>query len=298
MSEREPQDGHPTQPVDRAAGLGEPEKVRSESRESGSPSPATWAELSSSNLPPQAPPWAGSSVTRQPAGLGDGVPETDPSGLAVPPAPGGPGAGRTASLGESGGRRRALLVAGGAGAALLLIGAGFLAGTQFGSGGSDQTRLISAQGGPQAYDGDQFGRGPFGAGAGMDAGQGVAPGTGQGDGSPPLSIVAAGTVTAVKGSTLTLSTRQGATVIVATSKTTTVAGRSGGDLSSLAVGQMVLVSGTKNTDGSYQATAILTRPGRLGDGSGTGPGSLGGAMRDDGVSDGGDSSQSDGSGTT
>jgi hypothetical protein len=189
-------------------------------------------------------------------------------------------------------RRKAVLGAAGAGAAVLLVGAGFLAGSQL-RGGDDTTRLVSDQSGPMGGGyGAPFGRGGQEGDQGMPGGQ--IPGDIDGDANGPQggaaasSFVTAGQITAISGSSLTLSTLQGGTAKVTTTSSTTVAGTSGGSLSSLAVGQVVFVAGTKASDGSYLATAIMTRPTRgggtsHGDGvpggsgaDGTGPGSAGG----------------------
>jgi hypothetical protein len=153
--------------------------------------------------------------------------------------------------------------AAGAGVAVLLVGAGFLAGTQFGGDRGDTTRLVSDQSGPLAAGG-------YGAPGGRDGGQGLPggqlPGDPDGDGDGPLggaaaaSFVTAGQITAISGSTITLSTFRGGSATVTTTSSTTVGGSAGGSLSSLAVGQVIFVAGTKTGDGSYQATAIMTRP--------------------------------------
>jgi hypothetical protein len=174
------------------------------------------------------------------------------------------------------------LVVAGAGAAVLLAGAGFLAGTQVG-GGHDSTRLISSQGsGPG--NGYGFGHGDGqgdGHGDGQSDGQGRLPGgqvPGDGDGDGPMgrggpgqgmaAFVTAGRITAVSGSTLTLSTFQGGTAKVTTSSSTTVNGTAGGKVGALGVGQLVFVAGSQAPDGSYQATAITTRHARGDDRSG------------------------------
>jgi hypothetical protein len=162
-------------------------------------------------------------------------------------------------------RRKAVLGAAGAGAAVLLVGAGFLAGTQIG-GGNDTTRLVSDQSAPMSGGyGAPFGRGQDGD-QGVPGGQLPGDGDQDGDGHGPqggaaaASFVTAGRITAISGTTLTLSTFQGAAAKVTTTSSTTVGGTTGGDITPLTVGQVVFVAGTKTSDGSYQATAIMTRP--------------------------------------
>ena len=91
---------------------------------------------------------------------------------------------------------------------------------------------------------------------------------------------AAGTVKEKGTSSLTLTTRDGSTVTVKVTSSTTyqVAGITTPTLADIKVGDVVMASGTKNADGSLSATAVLARaagdfggPGMGGPGMG-GPG--------------------------
>ena len=243
MSERDPRDVPETRPIDASGTASEASGTASEAL----PPPAPQPRAATTD-----PLWAVPS----PANLMNGptVPIVAPSpGMSsggLPPAPGSAAGGAVGRPGP--GSRRGLLVAAGAGAAVLLAGAGFVVGTQFG-GGHDSTRLVSVQGsGP----GNGYG---FGHGDGDDGAMGRG-GPGQG----MAALATAGRITAVSGSTLTLSTFRGGTAQVTTTSSTTVDGTSGGKVSALSVGQLVFVAGSKASDGSYQATAIMTRHDRSG----------------------------------
>jgi hypothetical protein len=161
-------------------------------------------------------------------------------------------------------RRRGLLALAGTGAAFVLAGAGFLAGAGLhrGDGNADTTTLISGsaqnpQGGGRAQS-----RGGFG-GSGQAPG---VPGSGGQDGdhagrgrAMSSATFTAGQIASISGSTVTLKTFQGTSVRVTTSARTIVGGAAG-DLSSLQVGQLIFVTGTRQSDGSYAATAISNRP--------------------------------------
>jgi hypothetical protein len=158
--------------------------------------------------------------------------------------------------------------AAGVGAAVLLAGAGFLAGTRFG-GGHDVARLISDHepgiGNRHGFgrgDGDGQGAFPRGRMPGDPDGDGAGPRGNGGRGAADIAPVTAGRITAINGSTLTLSTFRGGTATVTTTSSTTVAGVPGGNLSSLSVGQVVLVAGSTSSTGNYQASAIMLRPAR------------------------------------
>jgi hypothetical protein len=69
--------------------------------------------------------------------------------------------------------------------------------------------------------------------------------------------VTAGVITAKDGDRLVLASRDGASVTVHTSASTTVRGSS---LADLAVGDLVIVAGTRADDGSITATEILGGP--------------------------------------
>jgi Domain of unknown function (DUF5666) len=137
-------------------------------------------------------------------------------------------------------------------AAVLLAGGGFVAGSHY---RGDHTALVSGPGVGRHVPGG--GQGPFGD-RGPD-GRGF-PGGPAMNGMP----VVVGQVTAINGSTLTIGAPDGTSVKVTTTKTTVVGGAAGGDLSSVRVGQAVVVAGTRADDGTVTATAIMTRPGRGG----------------------------------
>jgi len=164
-------------------------------------------------------------------------------------------------------RRPVVLTLGGLAAAVLLVGAGFLAGTAVHHG--DSTSLTSAGAasgqGPGGQVPGQGGQaGPGGRAFGDPDGDGDA---GPGQGSSAARDVVVGRVSAVDGTTLTVATTDGGTAKVTTTSSTVVGGTAGGDLSALAVGQIVFVAGTTADDGSISATAIMTRRGRFGPGA-------------------------------
>jgi hypothetical protein len=102
----------------------------------------------------------------------------------------------------------------------------------------------------------------------------VASGEKTADGSLTASSVwvrlprVAGTVTAIDGSTITLSRRDGTTVTIHAGSATTirVAGVDNAKLSDITTGMVIAVEGTKRADGSYDARAIgagkLGKPGK------------------------------------
>lgn len=91
--------------------------------------------------------------------------------------------------------------------------------------------------------------------------------SGQGSRTAPETATTVGSITAVDGSTLTLQTVQGPSVTVTTSGSTRVRASAGDDISALAVGDVVMVRGDPNANGSLVATAIIQ--GQLADGSST-----------------------------
>lgn len=88
-----------------------------------------------------------------------------------------------------------------------------------------------------AFGGGGFGGGGFGGGGGRRLGT-------------------AGTVAAINGATLTLTTAAGTTITVDTSSATVVTRTAQGALSDLAPNVAVTVTGPQNADGSYSATRI------------------------------------------
>jgi hypothetical protein len=105
----------------------------------------------------------------------------------------------------------------------------------------------------------------------------VATGTKAADGSLTASAVwvrlphVAGSVTAITGSTITLSRRDGTTVTIHVGSTTTirVAGVDNAKLSDIKTGMAIAVEGTQRADGSIDATAIgAGKLGALGKGPG------------------------------
>jgi Domain of unknown function (DUF5666) len=210
------------------------------------------------------PLWAIPASAGTPLTAAEGV--TAPVAAPIPAAPAGP-AGEPTRTAVPLIRRPLVLALGGVGAAVILVGAGFLAGLSVHR--SDTTSLISGSGGALSNQAPGNGRGyPFGGGGGGFPGGGD---DGRGSASG-LAVV--GRITAVSGSTLTVSSRRGTTVRVTTTSATTVDGTAGGSLSALKVGEFVLVTGTESSDGSIAATSIRTAQTRLGTGGGgqQGPG--------------------------
>jgi hypothetical protein len=179
-------------------------------------------------------------------------------------------------------RRRTLLLAGAAGAAVLLAGAGFVAGG--GWSDHDQTTLIAGtsqippgagQSAPDAQSdaqSDVQGDSQDDAQAGGQGGPGAADPDGDHRGGGRAldgARFTVGRISAVSGAVLTLTDFQGGAVKVTTTASTKVAGNVGGDLSALKVGELVFVAGSRQSDGSYLATSIATRPGDDADGDNT-----------------------------
>jgi len=84
----------------------------------------------------------------------------------------------------------------------------------------------------------------------------------------------AGTVSSFDGATLVLATRQGGTVDVQTSESTAVTRSVSGTVSDLVPDATVVVSGPLNADGTYAASTIVI--GALANGGGAGGGGGGG----------------------
>ena len=127
-------------------------------------------------------------------------------------------------------------------------------------------------GGATPGNGPQNGSGPpggFGAGPpptdanGNPTGFGSGNGNGNGNGRPPGGF-AFGTVTAVDGNTITLSSFDGSTVTVTTTPSTTVTKSVQGSLSDLKVGQNVRAMGTTGSDGTVAATSVSEGSGGFG----------------------------------
>jgi Domain of unknown function (DUF5666) len=221
-----------------------------------------------SAVPGSTPVWAVPSGVSQVSGSA-GSAATPPPATAVPAGPAAEPSLSAVPLF----RRRLVLALGGAGAAVLLAGAGFLAGHSY--RGGDSTSLGS---GPGAFGSGQGGglAGGYAGGHGPQGGprdqQGFPGGQGSGangfGGRQGLSSmgIAVGRITAISGSAITLSGPGGDPIRVTTTSSTTVGGASGGSLSTLAVGQVLFVTGTRNNDGSIAATAVMTRATRFGAG--------------------------------
>ena len=261
---------------------GAPAEAPAPPGESGAPVPGPWAVGPVATGPwatgPESPdpatsgmtgagapesPGAASGGTPVPGALGSGPPPVGGSGVPAwaPPPGSGPDRARTA--------RTAVLVAVAVGALVLAASAGFAAG-RFSAGDTSRDGAPAARGlpGQRPYGEDGGGEGLRGPERGLDRG-----------------AVAVGQVVAVDGSTFTLQALHG-TVTVTTSGSTLINGATGTQLSTL-TGQVVLVRGGVNSDGTVAATLVATRPtdgrgedhGRTGQsgtaGAGTGQGGVG-----------------------
>jgi len=185
------------------------------------PSPAAHGRPDPQYPPGTTPPGGGTGGQTPP-------PPTTPSPEPVPEAA-GPG--------------RGVLAVGAAGAAALLGLGGFLAGQALAQGG-DRTTLTSADrtlAGSGFGDGDQDG----------DGGDGGGPGDGRFQVDP--ARMTAGVITSVGSGRLVLRTRDGASVTVTVTDDTAVRGVAG-TVGDLQVGQVVIVRGERQGDGSYTAT--------------------------------------------
>jgi hypothetical protein len=97
--------------------------------------------------------------------------------------------------------------------------------------------------------------------------------------------MSAGTVKEKGSSSLTLTTRDGSTVVVTVSSSTTyqVGGITTPTLADIEVGDIVMAAGTRNADGSLSATIVRSHAaGQFG-----GPGGMPGPMHGDGFGRGG-----------
>ena len=80
----------------------------------------------------------------------------------------------------------------------------------------------------------------------------------------------AGTVKAVNGADVVLTTAQGSTVTIVTSPSTVVTKTVAGTLGELTPGEAVTVTGSQNADGTYTATRIVIGGAAFGGGGGSG----------------------------
>lgn len=195
------------------------------------PDPAT-AGMTGAGAPEHT--GAASGGAPVPGALGSGPPPVGDSGVPTwaPPPGRGPDRARTA--------RTAVLVAVAVGALVLGASAGFAAG-RFGAGDNSRDGALAAQGLPAQR--------PYGEG-GEEGLRGPERGLNRG-------AVAVGQVVSVDGSTFILQVSHG-TVTVTTSGSTLIDGATGTQLSTLA-GQVVLVRGSVNSDGTISATAVVTK---------------------------------------
>jgi len=234
------------------------------------PSPAAHGRPDPQYPPGTTPPGGGTGGQTPP-------PPTTPSPEPVP---------------EAAGPRRGVLAVGAAGAAALLGLGGFLAGQALAQGG-DRTTLTSAdrtlpgQGhgqslGPSQGPGQEQRRqaGPPAGGSGFgdgdqegDGGDGGGPGDGRFQVDP--ARMTAGVITSVDSGRLVLRTRDGASVTVTVTDGTAVRGVAG-TVGDLQVGQVVIVRGERQGDGSYTASELLAGPRHDGTGSGGDDGGVGG----------------------
>jgi hypothetical protein len=99
-------------------------------------------------------------------------------------------------------------------------------------------------------------RGARGAGAGTGTGTGTGGASSFFGGGGAASAAAAGTVTAVEGDVLYVTTASGSLEKVVYSKTTTVTRTAKSSVPALVPGDTVIVQGTKESNGSVSATSI------------------------------------------
>lgn len=135
--------------------------------------------------------------------------------------------------------------------AALGFGVGYVAGHE--GGGGDHHRGFT----PRGFAGAP-GRGSFGdvPRIGTFPGEGAGSGT-MTPGSTPFGTVVAGTVTKVRGSSLTLRTFRGQTVTVHTSNSTFVRLAGGATIADLKPGSVIFVTGTPGSDGTVAASRVL-----------------------------------------
>ncbi len=177
-------------------------------------------------------------------GPGYGPPPAGSGPWTGSPPPGSPPYGSGTRVPGSGGRR-ALLVAAVAGAVLLVGSAGFAVGR---ATSHSRTDFVSPAG--QAVPGGRLGDGAGGGAGGV-------PGYGDDFRGQGLAI---GQVASVGKASFTMTTRQGSTVTVKTTSSTRVNQSTNGSLSGLKAGDVVLVRGTRNSDGSITASVVVSRP--------------------------------------
>lgn len=150
-------------------------------------------------------------------------------------------------------------------AAAMLVAAGVFAGVMLQKHqGSSRTTGAASAAGVRAGNFGNFGGGEFrgfgGAAPGGAAPGGAAPGGAApgGDASATSTVPAViGSVTAIKGSSLTVRNLGGTSVTVTTSTTTAITTH--GLDSRLKVGDEVVVLGTRQANGSVAATAVTVR---------------------------------------
>jgi hypothetical protein len=210
-------------------------------------------------------PWGQTSATGNEHGSAD---STAVTGGVLPPPP-GPYAGwqrpDVVHNGPTGPSRRVPIGLAAAGGAVLIAGAAFAAGMAIANHGDTVQTTSSST--PLGGQGDQLGQGGQGQ---LGQGQQAAPNGGQLP-SGIGSLVAAGQISAINGSTLQVQGQQGV-VTVKTSNSTQVEADLGGSVDALQVGDLIFVAGSTAADGSVTAQAIADRPffgGIRGSGQGT-----------------------------
>ncbi|HJZ48962.1 MAG TPA: hypothetical protein VKE41_17420 [Roseiflexaceae bacterium] len=127
-------------------------------------------------------------------------------------------------------------------ALLLVAGLGFYSGQTVGVRAGEQNRAQAAQG---------F----FNQRGGQGGGQGAGQGGGQGGGFRGQGGGLAGTISAVSGNTITITTRNGQSMKVALAADGKVRKQVDGQLSDLTVGEQVVAIGAQSGD-TFQATSI------------------------------------------
>jgi len=133
--------------------------------------------------------------------------------------------------------------------ALIGFGVGYLAS---GHDGGHRHRAFAPEGRAE--------RGAFEGIPGPVMGPGMGDGVGSGSGTATAvgsGAVVAGAVTSVDGSSFAIRTFRGDTISVHTSDATVVRLASAGALSALKPGQIVFVSGTRDADGTIEASRVL-----------------------------------------
>jgi hypothetical protein len=146
----------------------------------------------------------------------------------------------------------------------IALGVAFGAGVAYGRGSPKTVQSgLTQQQIQQLYGAPTNAGAAAGAGAGAATGAGAGAGAATGAGATAAAARATtGRVTAVSGQTVTIETARGSQKVNLASSAT-VSKTTNGSASDLTAGTTIFASGTRNADGSFDATSVSQVPGEL-----------------------------------